>query len=197
MGGTGQWCAGKRPDQDMAWDAAVSHLEMWVAEHADTYTFVHAACAVVDGGAIIIPSYSMGGKSTLIGALVRAGAEYFSDDLVLLDARGAVRPYRRPLSVRQPDGRLERVTAPAPPSTGWSESAEAAVWRVSNPSAAQALLHLLPHAVTAQIRPDDTLAATSRVVAQAVTLLGTRDDADSAAERLMEIARRQRRSSDG
>jgi hypothetical protein len=64
-------------------------------------------------------------------------------------------------------------------------------------SPAQALLHLLPYAVTTHVRPDDTLAATSRVVAQAVTLLGTRDDADSAAERLMEIARRQRRSSDG
>src|SRR4051812_40864043 len=43
----------------------LSHVELWVAEHAVARVFVHAGCAVVANRAIVLPGRSMTGKSSL------------------------------------------------------------------------------------------------------------------------------------
>jgi len=81
-------------------ESVLSSLELWVAEHARRVVFVHAGCVVAGGRAILIPGRSHAGKTTLTAALVRAGALYYSDEYAVIDHRGLVRPYARPLSIR-------------------------------------------------------------------------------------------------
>src|SRR6266700_1389758 len=77
-----------------------SDLQMFVAEWARRRVFVHAGVVGWRGQAIVIPGMSFSGKSTLVAALVRAGATYYSDEYAVFDARGRVHPYARKLSLR-------------------------------------------------------------------------------------------------
>ena len=52
-----------------------------------------------------MPGLSFSGKTTLVRALVEAGAVYYSDEFAMLDEAGRVHPYARQLSFRPPDGR--------------------------------------------------------------------------------------------
>ena len=51
----------------------------------------------------MLPAPSFGGKTTLVAALVRAGAIYYSDEFAVLDEQGFVHPYAKPLSIRGAD----------------------------------------------------------------------------------------------
>ena len=63
--------------------------------------FVHAGVVAVDGRALLLPGGSFTGKTTLVAALLRAGAQYGSDEYAVLDEAGLVLPaYPRPLSIR-------------------------------------------------------------------------------------------------
>ena len=53
------------------------------------------------GQAIVIPGRSYSGKSTLVAELVRAGATYYSDEYAVLDSRGRVHPFSKPLELRE------------------------------------------------------------------------------------------------
>jgi len=60
---------------------------------------LHAAAAVRDEQAIVLPGVMNAGKSTLVAGLVQRGWAYLTDEVVALDADGRVRPYARPLSL--------------------------------------------------------------------------------------------------
>src|SRR5205085_1489540 len=68
------------------------------------HVFIHAGVVAWRGRAIILPGRTMTGKSTLVQALVAAGARYYSDEYAVLDGRGKVLPYPRRMSLRRPDG---------------------------------------------------------------------------------------------
>ena len=78
---------------------------MYIALHAPNHVFVHAGVVGVEDRAIVLPGRSFAGKTTLVAALVKAGAEYWSDEYAVLDADGLVHPYPKPLSVRINDTR--------------------------------------------------------------------------------------------
>src|SRR6266851_8913285 len=82
---------------DEVLEAFESHVQLTVAEHAPRRVFVHAGVVGWNGRAIVIPGLSHSGKTTLVHQLVRAGATYYSDEYAVLDARGRVHPYARPL----------------------------------------------------------------------------------------------------
>src|SRR5205823_2604068 len=64
--------------------------------------------------AIVIPGRTFTGKSTLVAALVEAGATYYSDEYAVLDERGRVHPFARPISLRgRQGGRGRRVPVEA------------------------------------------------------------------------------------
>src|SRR3954467_4480092 len=143
----------------------LSSLELWVAEHARDRIFVHAGCAVHDGRAIVVPGRTMSGKSSLTAALVRAGATYFSDEFAVLDRRGRVHPYPRPLSIRPYDGSA-RVRLPVSDIGGAVGTGTAAVgviahlrydgsagWTVEELSPGRAALALIDNTVAARSRP--------------------------------------------
>lgn len=78
-----------------------------VALRAPDAIFVHAGVVAHRDPAIVIPGSSFTGKTTLVAALVRAGATYFSDEFAVLDERGCLAPYAKPLSLRPPGQRRE------------------------------------------------------------------------------------------
>ena len=55
-------------------------LHLAVAEFSPEAVFLHAAVAVWNGAAILIPGRSHAGKSTLTKSLIDAGAVYYSDE---------------------------------------------------------------------------------------------------------------------
>jgi len=78
-------------------------VSRYIALWARRRVFVHAGVVAWQGRAVLIPGRTLSGKSWLVRALVRAGAEYYSDEFAVLDARGRVHPY--PLPPREADGR--------------------------------------------------------------------------------------------
>jgi hypothetical protein len=78
-----------------------SIISLHVAEASRKRTFVHAGVVGWGRSAILIPGRSFSGKTSLVEALVRAGATYYSDEFAVVDKRGMVYPYARPLEVRE------------------------------------------------------------------------------------------------
>jgi hypothetical protein len=72
---------------------------------------VHAGVVVHRGKAIVLPGSSGAGKSRLVQELLRCGAEYCSDEYAILDPRGNVYPYPRPLMIRKESDEQHPVLA--------------------------------------------------------------------------------------
>jgi hypothetical protein len=93
------------PDLDVLLQRLESELHFAVASNARSALFVHAGVVAWEGQAILLPGPSMSGKSSLVAALLRAGAEYYSDEYAVIDGQGHVHPYAKPLLLRSPEGR--------------------------------------------------------------------------------------------
>src|SRR5882724_3476225 len=88
-------------DPNEVFDTLESDLRLFVAEVAHRRVFVHAGVVGWKGKAIVIPGRSFSGKSTLVAEFIRAGAAYYSDEYAVLDSRGRVHPFSKPLQLRQ------------------------------------------------------------------------------------------------
>jgi hypothetical protein len=186
---------------DLAHALAVleSEIRQCVATGAERRTFVHAGVVGWRGRAIVIPGRSRSGKTTLVAALVKAGASYLSDEFAVLDGRGRVHPFAKPLSIRGASGcdrhaRAQRVeelggscaTAPLPVRlVVLTEHRAGAEWLPQRLSAGQAVLELLAHTVPARLRPEASLLSLERSVARAVVLKGARGEASDLAQVLL------------
>jgi hypothetical protein len=171
------------------------HLE--VALHARTGVFVHAGVVEWNGQAILVPGRSFAGKSTLVAALVRHGAVYYSDEYAVIDAFGLVHPYLKPISLRLSDGRTRKIgltelgtrvgSEPIPVGTVVSAKyRHGATWKPRRISEARTLLHLLDNTVVAQLKPEFALLHLTRVASRAVGWKGLRGDAEETATALLE-----------
>ncbi len=86
--------------------------ELLIALAARTqWLLLHAGVLVHDRRAILLPGRSFAGKSTLVRALVRAGAVYYSDDLAAVDAAGRVHAVPRRLAIRRTPTDVTHVDA--------------------------------------------------------------------------------------
>jgi hypothetical protein len=88
-------------DLDVLLQRLESDLHFAVACNARSSLFVHAGVVGWHGGAIVLPGPSRSGKSSLVAALLRAGADYYSDEYAVIDGEGHVHPYARPLLLRE------------------------------------------------------------------------------------------------
>ena len=173
-------------------------LQLYLAEMARYRLFVHAGVVGWKGQAIVLPGRSSSGKSTLVAALLRAGATYYSDEYALLDARGRVHPFPKPLSLRQPTGAPPRIyqaetwgrgpgVEPLPVGlVVVTEYKPGKRWRPRPLSPGQAVLALLAHTVPARRQPSAALARLQRVVAGARILKGVRGPAEDTAGLLLD-----------
>lgn len=170
-------------------DSLESTMRLYVAEWSKRRVFVHAGVVGWHGRAIIIPGRSFSGKTTLVAELVRAGATYYSDEYAVLDEKGRVHPFSKPLSLRlgsgseQTDFTVEELggqagTMPLPVSLVLlSEFKKGKRWRPQELSAGQGALALLANTVSARRAPEKALAALQQAVAGAKVLKGSRGEA--------------------
>ena len=88
--------------------AAACRVESWaqltLATLAKELVFVHAGVVGWRNRALVIPGRSFSGKSTLVMALVEAGADYYSDEYAIFDLEGKVHPYWRLPKLRSASG---------------------------------------------------------------------------------------------
>ncbi len=173
------------------------HLELAVAEMASGRLFVHAGVVGWKGRAILIPGKSHSGKTSLVAALLAAGADYLSDEFAVVDRHGRVHPYPRPLVLRagHPGGvptsarRLGARTVEAPLRVGLvavTRYESGGRWRPRPLTPARAVLELLAHSVTVRKRPEQAMAALERVALSARALKSARGEASETAARLIE-----------
>ncbi|MBV8896022.1 MAG: hypothetical protein JO051_05910, partial [Acidobacteriaceae bacterium] len=171
------------------------HLE--VALHARTGLFVHAGVVAWNGQAILIPGRSFAGKSTLVAALVRSGAIYYSDEYAVIDSRGRVHPYLKPISLRNPDGTTRKMNVaelggqagsePIPVHTVvFAKHRKTATWQPRRISESRTLLQLMDNTVVAQLKPQLALQRLALVASRALGWKGLRGEADEAAAWLLD-----------
>lgn len=176
--------------------ALESDLQITVALNAKNRLFVHAGVVGWRNQAILIPGRTFSGKSTLVEALVRAGATYYSDEFAVLDSKGRVHSYPRPLSLRENDAKARRVAAEEiggtlarrPLPVGLvvvSEYKEGFAWRPRMLSPAQAILALLANTVVARFQPEFALSTLKRAIDSVPVLKGSRGEADQAAATIL------------
>jgi len=178
-----------------------SELRQSVAARSTRRTFVHAGAVGWRGRAIVVPGRSRSGKTTLVAELVRAGASYLSDEFAVLDARGRVHPFAKPLSIRGAGGCDVHVRRPSAEELG-GQSAKAplpvglvvlavhrpgAQWEPARITAGQAVIEMLAHTVPARLRPAESLQALERAVARAVVVKGERGEAAELVPRLLRM----------
>jgi hypothetical protein len=222
LGGTGQQRAGVRrfsllygdisrlartTNQDEVLDVFEADLGLYVAEMARRRVFVHAGVVGWKGQALLLPGRSFSGKSTLIAELVRAGATYYSDEYAVLDARGRVHPYPRPLQMRMDESaKQQRLPAEAfggqtgtkPLPVGLiavSRYQPGAKWRPRTLSAGRGTLELLANTVSARRRPENALTALQRVVARAPVIKSLRGEASETTEFILRCLENPKESS--
>lgn len=174
-----------------------SDLQLYVAERAPRRVFVHAGVVGWKGRAVIIPGRSMSGKTTLVSELVRAGAEYYSDEYAVIDREGRVHPYARPLAVREGDGlrQTRRTVEEFGGSTGEvplpigllvvSRYERGASWRPRALTSGECVLELLSNTVPARRSPARALSALTKAAAGATAFAGARGEAAVVARAIM------------
>lgn len=185
-------------DLDVALMLLEGHLRDCVARWAPELVFVHAGVVARDGRALVIPGDSFSGKSTLVAALVEAGATYFSDEFAVLDHEGLVHPYAKPLWLRSDGGEREEISAsqlgadphgqPVPPMLILvTRYVPGAAWDPRPVSAGEAALALLSHTVPAQERPADSMRAVRLVAERCRCLRSERPEARDLAPQLLAL----------
>lgn len=186
-------------DLDELFIVLESEIRQRVAAEARERVFVHAGVVGWRGRAIVIPGRSRSGKTTLVAELVKAGAEYYSDEFAVLDRDGLVHPFPKPLSVRGEGGCDLHVQRPSAEDLGGvcgreplaiglvvlAEYHREAEWKPRGLSAGQTVLEMLAHTVPARLRPEDSLVALGRAVEGASVLAGKRGEAQELATRLL------------
>src|SRR2546421_4641159 len=180
-------------DLSEALEAFESDLQLYVAATARRRLFVHAGVVGWRGRAVVLPGRSFAGKSTLVAALVRAGATYYSDEYAVFDRAGRVHPYARPLCLREGAGArrkklaietLDGVKGEKALPVGLvfvSEYREGARFRARRLSQGQGLLAILANTVSARRQPEAALCVLQKVSAGARVYKGARGEGDPAA----------------
>ncbi len=188
----------RSPDLDGVLDTFESDLRLFVAELAKHRVFVHAGVVGWKGRAIVIPGRSYSGKSTLVAELVRAGATYYSDEYAVLDSRGRVHPFAKPIELRE-EGEFRQTKVSVAELGGHSgtkplpvgivlmtQFKNGARWRPRKLTVGHGVLEMLFNTVSARRNPQRALATLQRVASQADVLKGVRGDARKVVPALLE-----------
>jgi hypothetical protein len=175
-----------------------SDAKLWVTARSPDAVFVHAGVVEWRGRALLLPGKSHAGKTTLVAALVEAGATYYSDDFAVLDADGRVWPCPLRLALRAPDG--ARVLTPieelggrvgsGPIEVGWVIDTAFSLESEFNPapiSRGLVTLCLMENAPSGRTRPDEVLAVVARAARRARGLRGERGDVGSAVPSILRL----------
>lgn len=173
-----------------------SEIDHEVALGSRTGLFVHAGVVGWRGHAILVPGRSMTGKSTLVAALVRQGATYYSDEYAVLAEDARVGPYARALVLRGDPPGAASARAGGPTGAAGQEPLpvalivstsyrEGSAWRPEVVRGSRAVLPVIDNTVRARSEPERVMRLVGRLAPRVVTLRGPRPDADLAAPRIL------------
>lgn len=180
-------------DLDLAVWLLRTQMRRYVGHHSESLVFVHAGVVAYNGRAILLPGRSFAGKSTLVVALVRAGADYYSDEFAMIDEAGLVAKYLEPIQLRGPEGpevlALDPDTPQDPVPVGLvavTAYTHGAKWSPQRLSTGQGVLAMMEHAALARDKPAKTLSTLRLALANAEILQGERGEAEETARALLE-----------
>jgi hypothetical protein len=188
-------------DRDELLETFESHLHRLVAASASK-VFIHAGVVGWKGKAIVLPGRTLAGKTSLVAALMRAGAEYYSDEYAVVDREGRVHPYPKRLGIRQPERIEQQLTAPnllggsvgsRPLPVGmilFTRYREGAGWKPRELMATQGALKLLEFCVSTLRVPQTAVETVKRMADGALTLRTTRGEADQVINQILGLSDR-------
>ena len=173
-----------------------AQLRIYVGLNAPNRIFVHAGVVAHHGRAIVIPGLSLAGKTTLVLALVRAGAIYYSDEFAVLDERGLVHPFAKPVSVRdddqiQSDHDIELfggIAGKEPLEVGaavFTKYRPGAEWSPTELPPGRGALAMFSNSLAAMKRSEEVMRTIKHAVEGALLLEGERGEADLMAQALL------------
>ena len=182
-----------------AMEAVESWAQLTVATLAKGLVFVHAGVVGWQNRAIVIPGRSLSGKSTLVLELVRAGAEYYSDEYAIFDSAGRVRPYWRlpKLRAASDQNAASRLLTgvlcgppPVPIPLGWvliSRYAGESSWQPQRLTSGKTMLGLLDNTVPLRSRPEESIKTLAKAIKYAQGFEGPRGEAADFAQRALAL----------
>jgi hypothetical protein len=159
---------------------------------------IHAGAVLLNGQALLLPGVTHSGKSSLVAELLKRGATYFSDEYALIDGKGYVHPYPRPLLLRN-DSLKQFPVLPSewnapigatPAPVGWIMSLEhqsSSAWSVVAISQGEALLTLLQNTPHIMTDSPDLVHRFQRAVATATCYAGRRPDVPQAVDQILRL----------
>jgi hypothetical protein len=189
-------------DLDVALAQLARELDAVVALEASPWVFVHAGVVGWQAGAIVIPGRSMTGKTSLVAALLKAGAIYYSDEYAVFDRQGRVHAFPKPLHLRVgQQGEPERLSAESlggrigtsalPVTLVVATHYDArAHWKPKLLEPGQAVLRLFDNTVDALRRPGGAIDIFARVVAGCIAIGGPRPSSEQVAPLLLALCDR-------
>ncbi|MBV9240372.1 MAG: hypothetical protein JO314_00040 [Acidobacteria bacterium] len=175
-------------------------IRISVGEYAKDLVILHAGAVAWQGKGLIFPADSFRGKSSLVSELVRAGAEYYSDDFAIIDRKGGLHPFPRPISMRTRDGRHDpyevnpqdlraTVGRRAVPvrMVFFTEYRRHARWLPTVLSSGEGILKAITYTLPLRRDPDLCLKVLNTVAARAIMAKSHRGDARRTARFLLDF----------
>jgi hypothetical protein len=180
---------GRDPALEILLELLESEMHPAIAEASRNRLFIHAGVVEWRGKALIMPGRSMSGKSNLVRAFLEAGGRLYSDEYAVVDGRGRIYPFARPISLRDADGhRIARLTAEDLGSSCGTKPIPIGMvlattyrrggsWRPRSCTPGQAALELLSNTLAARREPAKSLHTLTRIVASCPAYKGARGEA--------------------
>ena len=177
-----------------------SVLRVAVGENAVDRVFLHAGVVARNGKAIIIPADSFKGKTTLVAELVRNGAVYYSDEFAVVDGKGHVHPFLRPLNMRTDDGNFReyKMTVEELGGTCGEEPIPVGMvliteyvankrWSPKRLSPGQGVLEMIPYTLSIRRRPEFAFMVLNNIATHAIIVSSLRGSVETFAKRLLDF----------
>lgn len=166
-----------------------SRLRVLVAEYAKDMVFLHAGAIGWKGMGILFPADSFQGKTTLVAALVKRGATYYSDDYAILDKEGLVHSFPRKLSLRDESREYRRSNVSATSIGGLIGDVPIPVsaviltrfrkngkWKPKILSSGHGIMQILPQAIPVRTNTELTLSVLKTIANRAIIAKSFRGD---------------------
>lgn len=175
---------GTRVDLELGIGTIEAYMHGITALNAPDHVFIQGGVVAIGGHALALPGVGLTGRTMLVAALVRAGADYYSDEYIVLDADGLVHPYETPLIPG-----LSEPRRPPPVPLGAvvvTKYRPGATWDPRPLSHGEALLALISHAVPHRYEGERSMQAIRRAMESSpVGFASDRDQAAAAADQLL------------
>jgi hypothetical protein len=167
----------------------LSYFRVKIAEYAESRVFIHAGVVGWKGEAIVIPSETFKGKTTLVTELVKFGCSYYSDEYAVLDENGLVHPFPKMISLRKIEGDFTQTDISAeefgtigvePIPVGLvliTEFDKNAEWQPEQLSVGQGMLEIISHTLPIRYKPEFTLFVLNKLLSRAIIAKSKRGEA--------------------